>query len=549
MVSIGLLTAGAQPISSQDSLLGSLERETTAILHNALPSVVTLKAMREGKQAPGAASLFHGGGAQTDPLSSFVAVSPIRQESVGSGFLVDEEGYVLTTSSVVQGASKAEATLYDGRTLSAKIVGVDDKTGLALLKIEAPGLKPLKLADSDQVEVGNWAIWIGTQSGFPYTPSFGMVSGKHRAMGVAQYEDFLQINGLVGPGSSGSPVLNSKGEVIGIVFAVSSPGTSVMHYYRPNIRIAPRGSAFTRPKTPAAPRSPVPSLKGAVPKKGSEIRIYRIEPGKGDQEVIVEEIRRQAEAEAAAAAQAIQLVVRPDQWRELNWSLEQLNPMAPTTGNLGLAIPINIAKQILPDLKKGHVPRAWMGVALAALDEAKVKELNLPSREGALVTSVISGSPAEKAGLKPNDVIVEFAGKPTTDPRSLQLMVAQSEIGQRVPLTVFRKGKKQTMEVVLAEMPNRSVALSGKTIEDIATSIDLNRPVSYSVQNATLSQALTELVKVSGISVMVELRGQIENKRISLEMRNTPLRNILDAISGAFGLSWRREGSVYIFSR
>ena len=146
-----------------------------------------------------------------------------KKSSSGSGFIIDPGGYVLTTAHVIAGSNRVEVTLADGRVFSARVVGKDRKVNLALLKIEGKDLPALKLGRSREIKVGSWAIAIGNPFGLTASPSFGIISGRNRSgLGIAPYEDMLQITAPINPGDSGGPLLNSRGEVIGILAATLS---------------------------------------------------------------------------------------------------------------------------------------------------------------------------------------------------------------------------------------------------------------------------------------------------------------------------------------
>jgi len=145
---------------------------------------------------------------------------PRKRRSRGTGFIFDREGHILTTENVVGPAQEVEVSLSDGRVLPARVVGKDELLNLALLKVEAENLPHLNLGNSERVEVGSWVITIGHPFGLSASPSWGIVSGRKRTgLGIAPYEELLQLTAPVNPGDSGGPVLNSRGEVIGIITA------------------------------------------------------------------------------------------------------------------------------------------------------------------------------------------------------------------------------------------------------------------------------------------------------------------------------------------
>ena len=146
-----------------------------------------------------------------------------EQRGSGSGVVVSEDGYILTNNHVVRAADEVNVTLSDSRTLSAKVIGTDEKTDLAVLKIDTSGLSFAKLGDSDAIDVGEWALAIGSPFGLAQTVTAGIISAKGRSnVGITDYEDFLQTDAAINPGNSGGPLVNLDGQVIGINTAIAS---------------------------------------------------------------------------------------------------------------------------------------------------------------------------------------------------------------------------------------------------------------------------------------------------------------------------------------
>ena len=276
----------------------------------------------------------------------------IPTRSLGSGFLISPDGYIVTNSHVVRGATDINVTLWDGRTFKAKIVGVDDATDIAVLKIDATDLPYLKFGDSNELRVGDWVIAIGNPFGLGHTVTVGVVSAKGRSLGITRYEDFIQTDAAINPGNSGGPLINIKGEVVGINTAILNPsGMSV-------------------------------------------------------------------------------------------------------NAGIGFAIPSSLAKDIVPTLiAKGKVERAWIGVYIQEVTPEIAKQLGLKEAKGALVSDVVPGSPADKAGIKRGDVIIEFDGKKVETWRQLPIMVSLSPVNKKAKLKIIRDGKELEFEVVLAKMP------------------------------------------------------------------------------------------------
>jgi serine protease Do len=293
------------------------------------------------------------GGPQAPPQSQ-------TQQSLGSGFVVDKDGYVMTNRHVVDGADQIQVTLSNGRTYDAKLVGKDARTDVALLKIEPrETLTVLNLGNSDQSEVGEWVMAIGSPFGLGSSVTVGVVSFKGRplTMGVQGTSvDMIQTDASINPGNSGGPLINTRGEVIGI-----------------NTLIITRG--------------------------------------------------------------------------------------APQSAGVGFAVPINVAKEILPQLReKGRVVRGWLGVSINPVTEDLAQSLKLKEAKGAYISDVTEGSPADKAGLQPDDVVVAVDGRPITDNGELSRYIASKAPGTTVSLKVVRKGAERTVSVTLGTFPEREEA-------------------------------------------------------------------------------------------
>jgi serine protease Do len=272
-----------------------------------------------------------------------------RQRSLGSGFIINKEGLILTNNHVVEQTDEIKVTLADKREFRAKIIGRDSKTDLALIRIEADTpLEPLPLGDSEKLEVGDWVVAIGNPFGLGHTVTAGIVSAKFRQLGAGSYDNFIQTDASINPGNSGGPLLNTVGEVVGINSAI-----------------------FTQ-------------TGGSV--------------------------------------------------------------------GIGFAIPINMAKDLLPQLEKGKVVRGWLGVLIQKITPELKDKLDLKDEKGALVADVVSGGPAEKAGLKRGDVIVSFDGKEIEEMKQLPYVVASTPVGKMVTVELIRKGKKNALQVEVGEL-------------------------------------------------------------------------------------------------
>ncbi len=268
--------------------------------------------------------------------------------SLGTGFVISDDGLIVTNNHVVQDVEKIEIVFSDGTRSAGEVVGTDPKTDLALLRAKGDrDYVALPLGDSDTLLPGDWVIAVGSPFGLDHTVTAGIVSATGRDIGQGPYDDFIQTDAAINPGNSGGPLLNLDGEVIGINTAI--------------------------------------------------------------------------------------------------------NPQANT---IGFAVPVNMAREILPQLEEtGHVVRGWLGVAVQPMTPDLADALGLESQEGALVSQVTKGGPAEKVGLERGDVIVRFGTKDIHRMRELPRAVAGTSPGTDVDVVVLRDGKRVTKRVAIAELP------------------------------------------------------------------------------------------------
>ena len=268
-----------------------------------------------------------------------------QNKSLGSGFIISRDGYIVTNDHVVRDAETIQVKLSNDKVYNAKVVGGDRKTDIAVIKINATDLPVAVLGDSDKLEVGQWAIAIGNPFGLDRTMTVGVISATGRSnVGIETYENFIQTDASINPGNSGGPLLNVHGEVVGINTAIVAAGQGI-----------------------------------------------------------------------------------------------------------GFAIPVSMAKPVFTQLiKKGNVSRGWMGVSIQPVTEELARSFGLQSPKGALISSVMRGTPADRAGICQGDIIVVFNGVDVKDPAHLQRLVAESGVSKPVKVTVFRDGGTINLSMVLA---------------------------------------------------------------------------------------------------
>lgn len=278
-----------------------------------------------------------------------------KQHGLGSGVIVSKDGYLLTNNHVVENADEVRVALNDGREFTAKVVGKDPQTDIAVLKINGKDLPAIEVADSDNIEVGDMVLAVGNPFGIGQTVTTGIISATGRGSLGLDYEDMIQTDAAINPGNSGGALVDADGRLIGINTAILS-------------------------------------------RSG------------GNQ-------------------------------------------------GIGFAVPVNLARSVMDSLiTEGRVVRGFMGVNIQDLTPALARQFGLDEAKGALVGGVSPKSPAEKAGFKSGDVIVEFNGKPVRDSRYLKLQVAQTRPGTTVPVKVERDGKSTTLKLTVKELPGTELA-------------------------------------------------------------------------------------------
>jgi serine protease Do len=279
-----------------------------------------------------------------------------RQDAVGTGFIIDKSGYIITNNHVVEDADKIKVKLKDEREFEARVIGRDPQTDVALIKIDAKGDLPVaKLGRSADLKVGEWVVAVGSPFGLEQTVTAGIVSAKGRVIGSGPYDDFIQTDASINPGNSGGPLVNMNGEVVGINTAIIAQGHGI-----------------------------------------------------------------------------------------------------------GFAIPIDMATKIVAQLKEnGEVTRGWLGVSIQDLKGDLAQYYGVKGNEGVLVTEVVPGNPADKAGIKAKDIITAVNGEKVTSSRELTAKAATLPVGETTKITVVRDGKQQVFDVTVAKRP-LTVADAGK---------------------------------------------------------------------------------------
>jgi len=384
---------------------------------------------------------------EDDPFNEFwrrffggpIPRGPQRQRSLGSGFIIDRDGSILTNNHVVENAQKIMVRLADEQEYEAKVIGRDSKTDIAVIKIESKKTLPAaSFGDSDRLEVGEWVVAIGNPFGLDSTVTSGIVSAKGRHIGQGPYDNFIQTDASINPGNSGGPLINLRGEVIGINTAI-----------------------FSR-----------------------------------------------------------------------------------TGGNIGIgfAIPINLVKELLPQLRgKGKVTRGYLGVLIQKVTPEIAESLGMDRARGALVANVSKEGPADKAGVKVGDVIVEFDGTEVKDSSDLPLIVARTPVEKKVKLKVLRDKREVSLNAAVGELRD----------EEVVASVPEKGELGLTVQKLTpqIAESLG-LDKTEGVVVTAveggssAEEGGIRRGDVIVEINRKPVRSVEDYKKAVAGT---RKGKGVLF--
>lgn len=391
-------------------------------------------------------------GFNDDPLSQFwqrffggrVPRGPQRQGGLGSGFIIDRDGTILTNYHVVDGADKITVTLSEGQSFTAKVLGRDQKTDIAIIKIDAQqDLPAVSLGDSDQLEVGEWVMAIGNPFGLDHTVTAGIVSAKGRHIGDGPYEDFIQTDASINPGNSGGPLINLRGEVVGINTAIFSQSGG-------NI-----GIGFAIPTNLVKDLLPQLKAKGKVVRGFLGTTIQKITPDiaesmglKQANGALVADVAKDGPAERAGIKTGDVIVAFDG--KEIKDSTDlplQVARLAP-----GKRVQVKILREgkelTLPitvgEFKDSEVVASGetgeLGLTVEKVTPELAEELGLKRAEGLVITEVKPGSAAEDGGLQTGDVITEINRHPVSTTADFRRETAKAGKGQSV-LFLVRRGQ------------------------------------------------------------------------------------------------------------
>ena len=394
---------------------------------------------------------FPPGSPLEDMFKEFGTPKERKTMALGSGFIIDKKGIVVTNNHVIQGAEDIVVRVEGDKDYKAKVLGADPGMDLAVLQIETKDiLKPVQFGNSDKARIGDWVIAIGNPFGLGGTVTAGIISARNRSIGLSRYEDFIQTDASINQGNSGGPLFNMNGEVVGINTAILGQSGSI---------------------------------------------------------------------------------------------------------GIGFSIPSNSAQRVINQLIEfGETKRGWLGVRIQFVtqDIADVEKLDKP--RGALVVSVATGSPSDKAGLMSGDIILEFDGEKINEMKELPKIVAQTDVGKKVKLKVWRNQKEISKTIILGRLETsedfktqkvenvpKSIEIKGLKIsvrkltkEDVEqrnlpssttgaviTSVDENSPINYLRVNNIIVEAQKKKIKTVGdLQNIVNSRLRSSEKTILIAVIN-----------------------------
>ncbi len=403
---------------------------------------------------------FRGLFGKDSPFGQFFSQMPkdMVQKSLGSGFIIDPNGYILTNNHVVEHATKIKVKLDDGRTMDAKVVGTDPQTDLAVLKIGASNLPTVRMADSSRIEVGDWVLAFGSPFGLQKTMTAGIISAKGRVIGAGPYDNFLQTDAAINPGNSGGPLVNIRGEVVGINTMIESQSGGF------------QGIGFAIPSSMASDVYHQLVSHGKVSRGWLGVRIQEITPAMakamnlGEQRgALVADVDAGSPA-AKAGLKSGDIIVEYN-GKAVTSSRDLLFDVAGTAGGTtspvtvlrdGQKLSLNVTVGERPEEtadsseNAGSEKPAQLGITVENVTPDTAREMNLHSSDGVLVTEVKAGGPADEGGVRPGDVIHEIDHKPVHGTSDLLAVTRTLKSGASVLLKVERQGQSLFLALSLS---------------------------------------------------------------------------------------------------
>ena len=451
------------PATAQDgkSALQSLQDAFVQVAQSVKPAVVNIATTQrprpqEGRRAPQVPPQFRGPFRDffgEDFFERFFGEQPQRERrSLGSGVIVDKRGYILTNNHVIEQADEIEVRLSDKRKFTAKVIGKDSKTDLAVIKIDAPDDLPVaKLGDSTKIRIGEWAIAIGNPFGLDQTVTVGVISAVGRSeVGITTYEDFIQTDASINPGNSGGPLLNLNGEVIGINTAIVATGQGIGFAIPISMakeikdRLIAQGKVvrgwlgvgiqeLTEELAAQFGVKPEDGVLVGNVVKDSPAERGGMKPGDIIQEFSGTKISGVHQLQREVAQSPVGSPVR----------LKVLREKQPVMLTIVLGEqPTDVAAASEPGSTPAQAAERF-GLTVQDLTPELRNQLRLNTVDGVMVSSVDDAGPAARAGIRPGDVITEANREPVKSTRDFSRILGQMRRGQNLLLLVRRDGNSR----------------------------------------------------------------------------------------------------------
>ncbi len=394
-----------------------------------MPSVVNISTTQTVKTTSNQFPFqFPPGSPFEEMFKDFQRPTERKASSLGSGFIIKDNGTVITNNHVIAGADDILVKV-NSKEYKAKVIGADPYMDIAVLKMQTNDkFSPVNFGDSDKARVGDWVVAIGNPFGLGGTVTSGIVSARNRDIGMTRYDDFIQTDASINQGNSGGPLFNLKGEVVGINTAIIAPGQS-----------------------------------GSI--------------------------------------------------------------------GIGFAIPANAASKVIDQLVNyGETRRGWLGVRIQEVTKEIAEAVELKKAEGALVASVGEKSPADKAGIKAGDIILEFDGKKIDTMRTLPKVVANTKVGKTVKLKVWRNKNLITKSLKLGRLESSEEFKEKKTLPKKNEEVEIEK-LKISVRDLNQDDISSRKLKIKEGVVITEisnkspLRGLLNVNDIIIEAKRTPIKN------------------------
>ena len=397
-----------------------------------MPSVVNISTTQTviTKSNPFPGFEFPPGSPFGDMFKEFGTPQERQSSALGSGFIIEEKGIVVTNNHVIDGAEDILVQVNGEKKFNAKVIGADPLSDIAVLQLDTKEkFIPVKFGDSDKARIGDWVIAIGNPFGLGGTVTSGIISARNRSIGLSRYEDYIQTDASINSGNSGGPLFDMNGDVIGINTAILGRSGNV---------------------------------------------------------------------------------------------------------GIGFSIPSNSAKIVIDQLIKfGETKRGWLGVRIQDVTKEIAEIENLDEPRGALVASVASGSPSEKAGVKAGDIILEFNGERIQEMKELPIIVARTEVGKKVKVKIWRSKKEITKTITLGRLETsedfkvaeKNTPLEEQKIESLK--ITVRELSKEDIKNRNLPNQTSGLV-ITQIDSNSPLSDSIEVNSIILEAQKKKIKNSKD---------------------